>query len=136
MAMCRSPSAEMPPLGKMYCQSLENFGNCAFASDEIATLSASHNPAMNAISARVLVMTVVPHKTWGAASQQPIMNARPTANTLGRKPSRAVIWHILRLTAFMRLLMALVFERGATDAAAQKCRASFGAHFMHKPSGV
>src|SRR6266853_893516 len=59
MSICTSPSAEMLLCGKIYCQSIKNCGYCAFAREEICTLSASHNDAMNEISARVLVMVVV-----------------------------------------------------------------------------
>jgi hypothetical protein len=63
---------------------------------------------MNAISARVLVMTVVPHETRGTASKQPIMNARPAANRPGRKPNGALNWHFLGHIAFISLLVARV----------------------------
>jgi hypothetical protein len=74
---------------------------------------------MNAISARVLVMTVVPHETRGTASKQPITNARPAASPPGRQPNGALIWHIVSHIAFISLLVARVSERGATDATAQ-----------------
>src|SRR5437879_8441718 len=69
ISMWTSPSAEMLLCGKRYCQSAENCGYWALASDEIWTLSTSHKEAMNEISERVLVIVVVPWQAgWTRAT--------------------------------------------------------------------
>src|SRR5207245_5163079 len=60
ISMWISPSAEILLWGKMNCHRLApNCGYCASASGEIWRLSASHKPAIWAISGRVLVIMVV-----------------------------------------------------------------------------
>src|SRR5579859_5484046 len=59
MLMCSSPSDAWLPLGPIYSQVFVNCGYCALANADIWTLSTSHQPAISAISARLLVMIVL-----------------------------------------------------------------------------
>src|SRR6266446_3051758 len=58
MLMCSSPSDDVEPLGDIYSHVFVNWGYCALANEEICTLSTSHQPAICATWARVLVMIV------------------------------------------------------------------------------
>src|SRR5437899_412694 len=79
ISMWISPSEEMLLWGKMYChKSAPNCGYWELASGEIWALSASHKLAIQAISARVFVMTVSAQATrmWSGRSAAKAINFR------------------------------------------------------------